>query len=148
MPEGMPQVPAAGGGNKMIFIALGVLLGAVSARWQGSVVDTGATLFSVIGYAMPVFWLGQILMLIFALKLRWFPAQGMLSLRYDLTPLEVTLDVLHHLDGGPARRAARPIGHGHERRTQRHIRQGDGRLFPILHAPRLECTAFRENVRG
>lgn len=85
------------GTQYVIAIALGVLLGAVSARWQGSVVDTGATLFSVIGYAMPVFWLGQILMLIFALQLRWFPAQGMLSLRYDLTPLEVTVDVLHHL---------------------------------------------------
>ncbi len=85
------------GTQYVIAIVLGVLLGAISARWQGSLVDTGATLFSVVGYAMPVFWLGQILMLVFALQLRWFPAQGMLSLRYDLTPFEVTLDVLHHL---------------------------------------------------
>lgn len=85
------------GTQYVIAIALGVLLGAVSARWQGSTLDAGVTVFSVIGYAMPVFWLGQILMLIFALNLRWFPAQGMLSLRYDLTPLEVTLDLLHHL---------------------------------------------------
>jgi peptide/nickel transport system permease protein len=85
------------GTQYVIAIAVGVLLGAVSARWQGGALDAGVTIFSVIGYAMPVFWLGQILMLVFALQLRWFPAQGMLSLRYDLTPFEWTLDLLHHL---------------------------------------------------
>jgi len=85
------------GTQYVIAILVGVMLGAISARWQGSWVDTGATLFSVVGYAMPVFWLGQILMLVFALQLRWFPAQGMLSLRYDLTPFEMTVDILHHL---------------------------------------------------
>jgi ABC-type dipeptide/oligopeptide/nickel transport system permease component len=81
----------------VIAIAAGVVLGVVSARWQGGALDTGVTLFSVIGYALPVFWLGQILILVFALWLGWFPAQGMLSLRFDLTPWQYTLDVLHHL---------------------------------------------------
>jgi peptide/nickel transport system permease protein len=85
------------GSQYVIAIGVGVLLGTVSARWQGGAVDTGVTLFSVIGYAMPVFWLGQILMLVFALKLGLFPAQGMLSLRYDLTPMQYALDIAHHL---------------------------------------------------
>jgi len=55
------------------------------------------TLVSVIGYALPVFWLGQMLMLIFSMKLGLFPAQGMLSLRYDLTLTEKVLDIAHHL---------------------------------------------------
>jgi peptide/nickel transport system permease protein len=37
------------------------------------------------------------LMLIFATKLGWFPAQGMLSLRYDLSPLGHALDIAQHL---------------------------------------------------
>ena len=85
------------GTQYVVAIVAGVLLGAISARWQGGALDSAVTLFSAIGYAMPVFWLGQILMLILALKLQWFPAQGMLSLRYDLSPAEYALDVLHHL---------------------------------------------------
>jgi peptide/nickel transport system permease protein len=85
------------GTQYVLAVSAGILLGAVSARWQRSAVDTGITLVSVIGYAMPVFWLGQILMLVFALNLRWLPAQGMLSLRYDLTPTQYALDLAQHL---------------------------------------------------
>jgi ABC-type dipeptide/oligopeptide/nickel transport system permease component len=85
------------GTQYVIAIGIGILLGTISARWQGGAIDTGVTLFSVVGYAMPVFWLGQILMLVFALKLGLFPAQGMLSLRYDLSPGEYALDIAHHL---------------------------------------------------
>jgi len=85
------------GTQYVIAIGAGIVLGAVSARWQRSALDTGITLFSVIGYAMPVFWLGQILMLVFALHLRWLPAQGMLSLRYDLTPTQYAMDLAQHL---------------------------------------------------
>lgn len=46
---------------------------------------------------MPVFWLGQMLMLTFAVKLDWFPVQGMQSLRFEMTPWERALDIAHHL---------------------------------------------------
>jgi peptide/nickel transport system permease protein len=81
----------------VLAIAAGLVLGVISATRQGSALDAGVTLVSVVGYAMPVFWLGQMLMLIFANKLGLFPAQGMLSLRYDLGPLEKALDIAHHL---------------------------------------------------
>ena len=81
----------------LLAIAAGILLGVVSARRQGSALDTGVTLLSVVGYAVPVFWLGQMLMLVFATKLGLFPAQGMLSLRYDLGPAAKALDIAHHL---------------------------------------------------
>jgi peptide/nickel transport system permease protein len=81
----------------VLAIAAGILLGVISARRQGSALDTGVTLLSVVGYAVPVFWLGQMLMLVFANKLGLFPAQGMLSLRYDLGPAAKALDIAHHL---------------------------------------------------
>jgi peptide/nickel transport system permease protein len=54
-------------------------------------------LLSVVGFAVPVFWLGQMLMLVFSNMLGLFPAQGMLSLRYDLGPLGRAMDIAHHL---------------------------------------------------
>jgi ABC-type dipeptide/oligopeptide/nickel transport system permease component len=81
----------------VLAIAAGIMLGVISARRQGGALDTTVTMISVVGYAMPVFWLGQMLMLIFANKLGWFPAQGMLSLRYDLGPFAKALDIAHHL---------------------------------------------------
>ncbi len=85
------------GTQYILAIVAGIVLGVVSARRQGTGIDTGVTLLSVVGYAMPVFWLGQMLMLVFSLQFGLFPAQGMLSLRYDLGPLDYTMDLLHHL---------------------------------------------------
>jgi peptide/nickel transport system permease protein len=81
----------------VIAIVAGIFLGVTSARHQGSALDAGVTLLSVVGYAMPVFWLGQMLMLTFAVKLGWFPVQGMQSLRFEMTPWERALDIAHHL---------------------------------------------------
>ena len=81
----------------VIAIAAGIALGVISARRQGTALDAGVTLISVVGYALPVFWLGQMLMLIFSMHLGLFPAQGMFSLRYELTPTEKVFDIAHHL---------------------------------------------------
>jgi peptide/nickel transport system permease protein len=81
----------------VLAIVAGIMLGVVSARRQGSAMDAGVTLLSVVGFAVPVFWLGQMLMLTFSTKLGLFPAQGMLSLRYDLDFFGKALDIAHHL---------------------------------------------------
>lgn len=81
----------------ILAIVAGLFLGVVSAKRQGETADTAITLFSVLGYAVPVFWLGQMLVLIFAHQLGIFPSQGMYSLRYDMTPLAAAADVAWHL---------------------------------------------------
>ena len=51
-------------------------LGIVAARRRGSLVDTGATLFCLLGVSAPSFWMGMMLMILFSLKLGWLPSGG------------------------------------------------------------------------
>lgn len=71
---------------------LGLSAGLVAALKRGTLVELGAMLFALIGQAMPVFWLGIILMLIFAVELQWLPSGGRGGLAYIILP-GVTLAV-------------------------------------------------------
>lgn len=75
----------------------GVVFGVISSRKQYSRTDHFFTLLSLVGYSLPVFWLGQILLIVLSLKFSLFPAQGMQSLREPLTGMAYWLDLLHHL---------------------------------------------------
>lgn len=59
-----------------ITVLLGVPLGVVSAVNKGTVVDTVAKLIAVLGQSMPMFWMGIVLIQVFAAWLRWLPAAG------------------------------------------------------------------------
>ena len=62
----------------IVFVVVGTLLGVLGAVWRGPfgrIVD-GA---SLVGFAIPPFWLGTVLVVLFAAKLRWFPAIGYVS---------------------------------------------------------------------
>ncbi|MDQ7842510.1 MAG: ABC transporter permease [Armatimonadota bacterium] len=63
----------------LIAFTLGVSVGLYSALHQYSVVDYLATLLSFAGLAMPVFWLGILVILVFAVWLPVFPAGGMMT---------------------------------------------------------------------
>ncbi|MBI3711273.1 MAG: ABC transporter permease [Proteobacteria bacterium] len=76
---------------------LGVVLALAAAPRAGSLYDSGITALSLIGFSVPIFWLGQILVIVFAIKLRWLPAQGMISLRDTPTGWAAVTDVLWHL---------------------------------------------------
>jgi peptide/nickel transport system permease protein len=85
-------------GTALLFSsAIGILLGVIAARRPYSAGDYAATFVSLAGYSMPVFWLGQIMLIVFALHLAWFPTQGMYSLRAPSQGLGRILDVAHHL---------------------------------------------------
>jgi peptide/nickel transport system permease protein len=75
----------------------GVLLGVAGGRRPNSAIDHVLMLLSLVGYSLPVFWLGQLLLLGLALKLDWFPTQGMSSIASGVSPIGHALDVLHHL---------------------------------------------------
>ena len=60
----------------IIGAAVSIPLGIVAARRAGTLVDNGATLLSLVGLSMPLFWLGILLMLFFSFRLQWLPATG------------------------------------------------------------------------
>jgi peptide/nickel transport system permease protein len=72
-------------------LVLGVPLGITAALKRGTIVDSVASVISVIGMAIPGFWLGMVLIWILALQLQWLPASGFVPLS------ESVVDNLRHL---------------------------------------------------
>lgn len=60
----------------LISVILSVPLGIYSATRQGTIQDNIGMAFAMIGLAMPHFWLGLLLIIVFSLKLQWFPSGG------------------------------------------------------------------------
>jgi peptide/nickel transport system permease protein len=69
-----------------VMLFLGVPLGMVAAVWSGSPLDFLASGVAVFGQSVPVFWLGSMLVLIFAVHLRWFPTFGSGGLAHVVLP--------------------------------------------------------------
>jgi peptide/nickel transport system permease protein len=61
----------------IVALLIGIPVGILSAKKQYSAADNVSVVLSLIGVSMPNFWLGLLLSLLFALKLGWFPSQGM-----------------------------------------------------------------------
>lgn len=84
-------------GITMQFI-FGILLGVISAVKQGTKIDRTLTVSALFIYSMPEFWLSLMLIILFSLKLGWFPASNLNSIGADsLGALEYSLDRLKHL---------------------------------------------------
>jgi peptide/nickel transport system permease protein len=67
-------------------IVIAIPLGVIAATRKGQATDGLARAFAVAGQGMPPFWLGLILILLFAVKLRWLPAGGTGSWRHLVLP--------------------------------------------------------------
>jgi len=60
----------------LLSLFVGIPIGILAATYRGRLVDHLSMIGALIGQAMPVFWLGLLLILIFSVKLRWFPVSG------------------------------------------------------------------------
>lgn len=68
----------------IIALLIGIPTGVISAVRKGTAVDYGANIFALSGISIPHFWLGILLIMIFAVKLQWLPASGFVSLSEDV----------------------------------------------------------------
>lgn len=70
----------------LISVGVGVPLGVIAAWKKGSWVDRIVMVFAVSGFSMPVFWLGFLLVYVFAISLHWLPVQGYQPMRNGFWP--------------------------------------------------------------
>lgn len=74
--DALPATLSIAGLATMIALLLGVSLGGVAGLRRGSIVDRVVSLVTTLGIAMPSFWVGMVLVSVFALDFEWFPATG------------------------------------------------------------------------
>ena len=84
--ERLPATALLGVAALVWSTALGFLLGIVGAVWQEGFVDLGARLLALVGQAIPVFWLGLLLILVVALDWRLLPTGGYGGLSHLILP--------------------------------------------------------------
>ena len=71
--EALPNTIMLMGLSTVLAIFIGILLGAIAAYKRGGSVDTGLVFASLITYSLPTFWMGMMFLIIFGLRLDWFP---------------------------------------------------------------------------
>jgi peptide/nickel transport system permease protein len=69
--------------STLVAVLLGIAAGVISAVRRGSAADYGASFVALAGLSVPSFWLGLILILVFAVKLGWLPASGFVPFADD-----------------------------------------------------------------
>ena len=74
------------GFSLLIAVFFGILLGVLSAVKRGTFVDKLVMIISMVGIAMPIFWTGILLILLFSVRLRWLPPSGFSSFKAMLMP--------------------------------------------------------------
>jgi peptide/nickel transport system permease protein len=71
-------------GSMLIALAIGIPAGVISAARRGTAIDATANLIALSGLSVPHFWLGIMLILLFAVRLGWLPASGYVAPWEDL----------------------------------------------------------------
>lgn len=84
--EPLPATLQLGAFSIVLAVAVGLPLGIAGSLRPGGVVDRLAVLTALVGLSLPVIWLGLMLILIFAVKLGWFPTSGYGSWRHLVLP--------------------------------------------------------------
>jgi peptide/nickel transport system permease protein len=67
-------------------LLVGLTVGILSAVYVGRWFDNFGKIIALLGQALPVFWLGLMLMLLFAVKLRWVPTSGIGEWKHLILP--------------------------------------------------------------
>ena len=121
-----PRADAVAGAATTLLVAvtLAVSFGVLAAWKAGRWIDRVVMVFSVLGFSVPVFVVGYMLIYVFAIKLRWLPVQGYAPLADGFGPW------IAHLDPAVDRARARLCGADRAHHAHRHARRAGGGLHP------------------
>ncbi|WP_188455369.1 nickel ABC transporter permease [Virgibacillus oceani] len=70
--------------SMIVAIIIGIVTGIISAIKQNSWIDLSSTTFALAGVSIPNFWLGAMLILVFAVNLQWLPVGGLSAPIYTI----------------------------------------------------------------
>jgi len=82
---------------QVLSITIGVAMGVFAARKPNGPISAFVAVFSTLGYALPVFWTGIMLIILLGSWFPIFPVEGMYSARFEGGAFARMLDVAHHL---------------------------------------------------
>jgi peptide/nickel transport system permease protein len=82
----LPNTLLLAAGASIWAYTIGLVVGVISAVRVGTWIDSIVKTFAVLGQAMPTFWLGLMLMLIFSVILRWLPTSGIGTFSHLIMP--------------------------------------------------------------
>ncbi|ARO15847.1 peptide/nickel transport system permease protein (plasmid) [Ketogulonicigenium robustum] len=84
--ERIPKTLALGAVSYLIAVLVGVPLGLLAALYRGSALDRLVMVFSVVWFALPNFFLGILMILLFSLTLQWLPSSGSSTALHFIMP--------------------------------------------------------------
>jgi peptide/nickel transport system permease protein len=84
--ERFPKTLQLAGAAMLLATFFGVTLGVLSARSPSGIADRLSLGISYLGISFPVYWVGLLLILLFAVTLRWLPPSGYGGLRFLVLP--------------------------------------------------------------
>ena len=95
--ERLPNTLLLMGSAVALAFGLGSLLGVVAGSRPGSPADRILSIGSLALYAVPGFWLGLVLIVVFAVQLRWLPSGGIETIASGKQGLARAVDIARHL---------------------------------------------------
>ena len=84
--ERMPATFELAGAALLLALCLAIPAGIISAVKRNTLVDYVSTVVALLGQAMPTFWLGIMLILVFSVRFNWLPSSGRGDLQHLILP--------------------------------------------------------------
>jgi len=81
----------------VVAVGVGTSLGVLAAQKVNSLRDNLISLFAMLAFATPVFWMGLMMIVLFSVHLGWLPSSGMESIAAGYSGLTRVLDIAHHM---------------------------------------------------
>ena len=84
--ERMPATLKLAGSAMLFALVLAIPAGVIAALKRGTIIDQGIMAIIMAGQAMPVFWIGILMIMLFSVKLHWLPTGGYGGIEFLILP--------------------------------------------------------------